>query len=117
MAALGGRHAGVAAAAFVANGGDWPHARIPIECEPPLGWIAPNVVVPGAGSPPRGRFVLRSTSFAQRPRVEIAQGARTLWSGRLRHLVPGRSAALPHAWTAAVDPDGGPVSVRVVAGG
>ena len=80
-------------------------------------WIAPNVVVAGAGAPPRGRFVLRSTSFVQRPRVEIAQAGRTLWSGRLRRLVPGRSAALPHAWTAAVDPDGGPVSVRVIAGG
>ncbi len=117
VAALGGRHAGVAAAAFMANGGDWPHTGIPIECEPPLGWIAPNVVVPGAGSPPRGRFVLRSTSFARRPRVEIAQAGRTLWSGRLRRLVPGRSAALPYSWTAAADPDGGPVRVRVVAGG
>ena len=57
------------------------------------------------------------TSFAQRPRVEVAQAGRTLWSGRLRRLVPGRSAALPHAWAAAVDPAGGPVSVRLVTGG
>jgi len=27
--------------------------------------------------------------------------------------VPGRSTALPSAWTTAVDPDGGPVRVRV----
>jgi hypothetical protein len=117
VAALGGRHAAAAAAAFLANGGSWPDVRVPIRCEPPLGWIAPNVVVAGAGAPPRGRFALRSASFAQRPCVEIEQAGRTLWSGRLRRLVPGRSAALPHAWTASVDPAGGPVSVRMTAGG
>jgi thioredoxin reductase len=117
VAALGGRHAGAAAAAFLADGGAWPEARVPIDCEAPLRWIAPNVVVAGAGAPSRGRFALRSASFVQRPRVEIAQGGRTLWSGRLRRLVPGRSAALPHAWTTAVDPDGGSVSVRLTAGG
>jgi hypothetical protein len=117
VAALGGRHAGAAAAAFLANGGSWPEQRMPIECEPPLLWIAPNVVVAGAGPPPRGRFALRSASFVQRPTVEIAQAGRTLWSGRLRRLVPGRSAALPHAWSAAVEPSAGPVSVRVTSGG
>jgi hypothetical protein len=117
VAALGGRHAGRSVAAFLANGGTWPDARVAIECEPPLRWISPNVVVAGAAVPPRGRFALRPESFVQRPRVEIAQDGRTLWSGRLRRLVPGRSAALPHAWTASVDPRGGPVSVRVSAGG
>jgi hypothetical protein len=117
VAALGGRHAGAAAAAFLATGGAWPDVRVPIECESPLRWIAPNVVVAGAGAPPRGRFALRSASFLQRPCVEIAQAGRVLWSGRMRRLVPGRSAALPHAWTAAVDPGGGAVSVRVTAGG
>jgi hypothetical protein len=53
----------------------------------------------------------------RRPPVEIVQAGRTLWSGRLRRLVPGRSSALPHSWTAVVDPAGGPVSVRVSAGG
>jgi hypothetical protein len=117
VAALGGRHAGAAAAAFLANGGTWPDERIPIECDPPLRWISPTAVVPGAGAPPRGRFALRSSDFARRPRVEIAQAGRTLWSGSLRRLVPGRSAALPHAWTEAVDPAGGPVSVRLTAAG
>ena len=49
VAALGGRHAAASAAAFVSTGHAWPDARVPIECEPPLRWIAPNVVVPGAG--------------------------------------------------------------------
>ena len=117
VAALGGRHAGAAAAAFVSNGGGWPDARIPIECEPPLRWIAPNAVVPGAGAPPRGRFALRSSEFLSRPRIEIAQGGRTLWTGRVARLVPGRSASLPHAWTEAVDPGAEAVRVRVAAAG
>jgi thioredoxin reductase len=117
VAALSGRHAGAAAAAFVASGGAWPDARILIECEPPLRWIAPNAVVAGAGPPPRGRFALRSSAFARRPRIEIAQDGRVLWSGRLARLVPGRSAGVPHAWTASVDPRGGAVRVRLPDGG
>jgi hypothetical protein len=121
IAALSGRHA----AATLQNGSDpflrvvegWPAARVPIECDPPLHWIAPNAVAADAGAPPRGRFLLRSLEFARRPRVEIEQDGRMLWSGRLARLVPGRSARLPHAWTAAVDAAGGPVRVRVAGRG
>ncbi|HEX5896009.1 MAG TPA: NAD(P)/FAD-dependent oxidoreductase [Thermoleophilaceae bacterium] len=117
VAALGGRHAGALAAAFLSDGHEWPEARVPIECEPPLHWIAPNVVVPNAGAPPRGRFALRSSEFASRPRIEIEQGGRTLWAGRVARLVPGRSARLPHAWTDSVDPSAEPVRVRLAARG
>jgi thioredoxin reductase len=134
VAALSGRHAGAAAAEHL-TGADWPASRIPIVCEPPLHWISPNAVpaagtaapaagtaaataaadVPrGAAIPPRGRFALRSLVFARRPQIEIAQDGRTLWSGRVARLVPGRSARLPHEWTAAVDHGGGPVRVRGV---
>jgi len=132
IAALSGRHAAAAAAEHV-RGAAWPERRIPIDCEPPLGWIAPNAVATGglppdashgrtirqapgalAGSaPPRGRFALRCRAFLTRPRVEIVQDGGTLWEGGVRRLVPGRSTALPSAWTTAVDPDGGPVRVRV----
>jgi thioredoxin reductase len=117
VAALGGRHAGAAAAAFVSSGHGWPDARIPIECEAPLRWISPNAVVPGAGEPARGRFSLRSSEFVSRPRIEIAQGGRTLWAGRVARLVPGRSASLPRAWAEAVDPGAEAVRVRVAAAG
>lgn len=112
VAALSGRHAATATDGVV-RGAHWPQERVPIRCEPPLQWISPNVVVPDAGPPPRGRFALRSLEFATRPRIEIAQDERTLWSGRVARLVPGRSARLPQEWVAAVDPAGGPVSVRL----
>jgi len=116
VAALSGRHA-AAATDGVVRGAHWPESRVPIECELPLQWIAPNALAVGAGAPPRGRFALRSGEFARRPRVEIAQDGRSLWSGRVGRLVPGRSARLPHDWTAAVDPAAGPVRVRVAARG
>ena len=117
VAALSGRHAAVATDGVV-RGAHWPDGRVPVECEPPLQWIAPNVVAPGgAGAPPRGRFALRSREFARRPRVEVAQDGRTLWTGHVARLVPGRSARLPRGWTAAVDPAGGPVRVRLASRG
>jgi thioredoxin reductase len=112
VAALSGRHA-----ATTLEGSDpvegWAGARVSIECEPPLHWIAPNVIAPGAGPPPRGRFALRSREFATRPRLELVQDGRTLWAGRVARLVPGRSARLAHDWTEGVDGAGGPVRVRL----
>ena len=95
----------------------WRGPRVPVEVESPLHWIAPNVVAPGAGVPPRRRFLLRSLEFARRPRIEIVQDGRMLWSGRVARLVPGRSARLPHEWTAAVDAAGGSVGVRLASHG
>jgi thioredoxin reductase len=115
IASLSGRHAATAVARYL-DGEPWPASRIPIRCEPPLGWIVPNAVTagPGTQSPPRERFLLRSANALKRPLVELAQDGRRLWSGRLRRLGPGRSARLPADWTAAVDPDGGPVNARLL---
>jgi hypothetical protein len=146
IAALSGRHAGAAAAKYLA-GGTWPEKRVRIECEPPLHWIAPNAAslrrlasaapvlatavrppatadyteeprfAPPFDSPPRDRFLLRSREVLTRPRIEVVQDGRILWAGRFRRLVPGRSTALPGAWVGVVHPMGGPVRVRLVARG
>jgi len=115
IAALSGRHAATTAAAHV-RGSEWPETRVPLECEPPLHWIAPNAIT-ARGVPPRGRFLLRSGEFLRGPRIQIAQDERVLWDGRIRRLVPGRSGSLPTGWLGAVDADGGPVRVRVVTRG
>jgi pyruvate/2-oxoglutarate dehydrogenase complex dihydrolipoamide dehydrogenase (E3) component len=107
VAALSGRHAAAGLARYL-DAGEWPARRVPIRCEPPLGWIAPNAVS-GADAPARGRFALRAREFLHGPRVVLSQGGRPLWSGRVRRLMPGRSARLPHAWLAQVDPAGEPV--------
>jgi thioredoxin reductase len=111
VAALSGQHVAAAVEEHL-GGADWPARRVPVHCEAPLHWIAPNAVS-GIGTPPRGRFLLRASQHLSRPRVEIVQGERVLWRGRPARVRPGRSAALPAGWTAAVDLDGGPVVCRL----
>ncbi len=113
VAALSGRHVAVSAARFLADG-VWPSPRVPIVCEPPLGWIVPNVLSPEPARPPRHRFLLRSRSFLDGPEIQIVQDARSLWTGRLRRSIPGRSARLPDSWTRSFDPGGEAIRVGVV---
>jgi thioredoxin reductase len=116
VAALSGRHVAAAVERYLADG-DWPARRVPVLCEAPLGWIAPNAVSASrggaTGAPPRGRFLLRAREHLSRPQVELVQGERVLWRGRLRRVMPGRSAALPGAWAGTVDLDAGPVVCRL----
>ena len=114
VAALAGRHAGERAAAYLRGAALWPARRVPVRCAEPLHWIAPNAIAPDAGEPPRHRFLLRAHAFLERPEILAAQDGRALWRGRLRRVGPGRSSAFPAAWTADVDPGGGPVELRVV---
>jgi len=108
VAALAGKHTAAAVALWLRKG-DWP-ARAHVSCLAPLTWISPNAVADD--SPPvRRRMLLRAAAFLDRPRIEIRQDGRTLWSGTLRKVVPGRSASLPWEWTPAVDPKGGPIEV------
>lgn len=111
VAALSGRHAAAGVVRYL-DDGEWPGGRTPIVCEPPLGWIAPNVVA-GADAPPRARFALRARDFLRTPGVEVVQGDSILWSGRLARLMPGRSTGIPHGWTARADPGGGEIRVRL----
>ena len=111
VAALSGRHAAAGVARYLRDGA-WPRGRVPVVCEAPLGWIAPNVVA-GPAAPARGRFALRASALLRAPRVEVAQGGRVLWRGRPARVMPGRSARLPYAWTGQVDAEGPAVRVAL----
>jgi thioredoxin reductase len=115
VAALSGRHVAAAVTRHL-EGEPWPRSRIGIRCVGPLGWIVPNAISAlgreDAG-PPRGRFLLRASERVRRPRVEIFQDDRRLWSGRLRRLGPGRSASIPAEWAAGADPRGDAVRVSL----
>lgn len=92
---------------------DWPPSRaIPIECEPPLRWVSPNVIAPGQRDVPHGHFLLRSAEFATRPRLVVSQGTHELWSATVRRTVPTRPVQLPTSWLARVEP-GAPLRVRL----
>jgi len=121
VAALGGRHAARAIAAFLRGGrrdggGGGPATepvRVPVTVEPPLLWIAPNVLRAGGPAPPRGRFVLRSDVFARLARLEARQDGRRLAAGRSFGVKPDRPVRLGAAWMSRADPGGGPVTVRL----
>lgn len=115
VAALSGRHVAASVSRYLATG-EWPAQRVPIHCQRPLGWIAPNALSRGGGpaaAPARGHFALRAREYLRAPRVVVVQDGRELWSGRLARLMPGRSARLSASWTDRVDPAGGPVSARL----
>jgi thioredoxin reductase len=113
VAALEGRHAAAAVRDHLA-GAPWPtDPPLSLTCAHPLAWLAPGMVVPGAGPPPRGRFVLRTGEFRDRARLQVRQGGRVLADTRPRRLVPTRSIPLPAAWLDRVDPSAGPLEVRL----
>jgi thioredoxin reductase len=112
ICALDGRHVAPAVAAYLRGPGEWP-AHVRIVARGPLAWVAPNLLLAGGHDPPRGRFLIRSREFVRRPRVRVRQDGRELWSGRLRRLVPGRSAHIPAGWAGRVDPSGAPVILAV----
>jgi thioredoxin reductase len=112
VCALDGRHLAAYVAAHLEGRETWP-TGLALEAEAPLRWIAPNLLPAAAHPPPRSRFLLRSSEFLRRPRIEVVQAGRTLWSGRLGRLVPGRSAHIPAGWSSDVTADAGPIRVRV----
>jgi hypothetical protein len=111
VCALDGHHVAPSVAAYVRGPGGWP-SSVRLAARSPLAWVTPSLLL-ATGRPPRDRFLLRSREFVRRPRLQVRQGGRELWSGRLRRLVPGRSAHIPADWSPRVDPAGGPVTVRV----
>jgi hypothetical protein len=115
VAALTGRH--VARGVLRHLGGEpWPAARVPVVCEAPLQWVAPNAISAGGptATPARGRFLLRAARALADVRVQAVQDGRTLWDGWVPRVLPGRSARLPAGWAGGTDPGGGPVALRVV---
>jgi len=113
VAALSGRHVAASVVAWLQHG-SWPERLVPLMCDEPLSWVAPNAIA-GTTPPSRGRFLLRSSVFLSRPRLAIRQDGRLLWSGRAKRLIPGRSASLPADWLKEVDREGGPLTVTTVA--
>ena len=116
VAALGGRHAAQTVARWLRGPREWPDPGPRIVTRPPLGWISPNTLGGGAEAPVRGRFQLRAESFLRRPLVEVHQGRRLLWRGRVARLQPGRSRPLDARWLAAADPGGETIEVSVARG-
>ncbi len=114
VAALSGRHAARQLHSFL-TGHRVPAtpAHIRVVPEPPLHWISPNVVTAGGPTPPRDRFILRTSEFRRPARLAVRQGDKALARSRPQRLIPGRPLYLPASWLTAVNPDGGPITVTI----
>ncbi|MEU9171270.1 NAD(P)/FAD-dependent oxidoreductase [Streptomyces sp. NPDC048420] len=109
-AAREGAHVAGAVLEWLAGAGAERPDSIPLLADPPLRWIAPNRVTPTDRLP----YVLRTTAHVPRPLLSVTQDGRALHHERLRTpAVPNRTITLPARWTHQVDPEGGPVRVRL----
>ncbi len=114
-AALGGRHAARAIAAFLASG-VWPIVPpIPIACARPLRWASPSAVQPATAALPHDGFLLRVETFCGPGAVVARQNGRELWRARVGRLVPNRSVRVPVRWRDHPAADGGPVTLGLEA--
>ncbi|MFE7353181.1 FAD-dependent oxidoreductase [Streptomyces sp. NPDC057543] len=92
----------------------WPTGRPSLAVDPPLQWIAPNLVGPGVDAPLRGRFSLRTTRRLHAPLLVVRQDGRVLHRQRLLlPAVPGRPFRLRADWLDRVDPHGATVRIAV----
>lgn len=91
----------------------WPDEDlVPVRAEPPLRWITPQCIVPGASAGPG--FLLSTGRFLTRPTLLVTQDGRVLHrERRLGTAVPNRAVRLSGAWLPRVDAGGGPVCVTV----
>jgi len=101
VCALEGGAVGHSVVAWLA-GGWWPAYGTEVTVSDPLTWVSPSFVT-DAGTPPRSRFVLRASEFLRRPQLQVAQGDRLLWRGRVPWLIPTRPVYVPASWLGDVD--------------
>ena len=89
----------------------WFEARLPIECIPPVAWIAPGAISADDRLP--GGFLFRVGQFCRDARVQVRQGERVLYQRRFRRLQPNWSIRLEGGWAASADPGGPPLRLAV----
>lgn len=112
VCALQGRHLATSMLDWLSTQ-HWPETPVPVRAVAPIRWVAPAAVHPRDPAP-RDRFALRVSEFGDARRIEVTQGARTLWHGNVvGSLVPNRSISIAADWVDFIDPDGGEIVVQL----
>jgi hypothetical protein len=106
VAALEGRRAARSMARFLENA-EWSANRVPVQVEPPLDWICPNVTSDSAT--PGYRF--QSKEFRHHVNLVILQSERLLHTEFFSRLPANVPLNLTSKWTDQVDKSGEPVRI------
>ena len=112
VAALDGTHVARAVLDHLAvpaadRGTGWPATGLRLRVEPPLRWVAPQVLRPGDPAPSRGRLLLRCDATVPRPVVEAVRDGAVVARRRLPWAAaPGRVFRVPSSLLDAVPRDG-----------
>ncbi len=130
VAALDGRHVADHVLRWLRDPTPAP-AGVRLAVEPPLRWVAPQVIHPNSAGPssagpnsagpnsaglrpPRGRLLLWTDERVPRPVVRVVQDGRELARRRLPWpAAPGRVFRVPSDLVAGADPAGGPVLITL----
>ena len=112
VVSLDGRFAAASIVRFLAGRTAMPQ-EVAVQVDPPLRWVSPSRVGPGAPPPPLDRLTVWADEFALRARLQVRQGDRVLWTGHRGTVVPNRALHVPAGWLGAVDVERGPVVIGV----
>jgi thioredoxin reductase len=95
VAALDGRHVADQVRQWLRTGQS-PGPGVTLIADPPLRWIAPQILRPGDPAPARNRFLLWSDVFIRAPRIQVVHAGTVLASRRLAWpAAPGRVFRIP----------------------
>ncbi len=111
VAALDGRHVAAGVERWL-RGQDSPGPAVTLVADPPLRWVAPQILRPGDPAPARGRLLLWTDASVAVPHVRAVQDGDVLGARRLPWpAVPGRVFRVPSSLVQGADPAGGPVHI------
>ncbi|MEU7869985.1 FAD/NAD(P)-binding oxidoreductase [Dactylosporangium sp. NPDC049140] len=113
VAALDGHHVAAAVLSWL-DGSPDVAAGLALVVEPPLVWVAPQLIRPGGPPPARGRLLLWTAEHRRLPRVTAVQDGRRVGSVRPPWpAAPGRVFRVPYSLVRGADPGGGPVHLSL----
>jgi thioredoxin reductase len=114
VAALDGRHVADQVVSYVSDARWCEPAGTRIVGDPPLRWVAPNLLRPNEPAPSRNRLLAWTDAFRLRPRVTVVQDGTVLARRTLPWpAAPGRVFRIPASMLEAADRGGGDIHLQV----
>jgi thioredoxin reductase len=114
VAALDGKHVADQVVNYVTDERWCDPVGTRIVGDPPLRWVAPNLLRPEDPAPSRNRLLAWTDAFRLRPRVTVVQDGTVLARRTLPWpAAPGRVFRIPASMLDAVNPAGGDIHIQV----